>query len=254
MQALSLRLFAPATFLVLLAGGCRPRDEKGGVAIAKRDTRRHVIVMVPGYASGKLIMKGAGECLKKELGAETPGCSFSDLGIMKPIPEYARELDEFVRALKLGEGDRLDLVAFSMGGLVCRWYLEEMGGRADNLVTVCTPHHGTTKGSFGARTSSSVRDMQPGSKFLEKLNDGEFPAGTKYHSIRIAGDRTVRPRCSALLPGARNYVFPGKLHSMTIFRREVRGHIVAILKGRAEPNGPQAHSEEEKRALAAEAR
>ncbi len=250
MQAAGLRIFAPATFLVLLAGGCRTREEEGGIAVAARSTRRHVIVMVPGYASGKLIMNGAGEHLKEELGAETPGCSFSDLGIMKPIPEYARELSDFVKALKLKEGDRLDFVAFSMGGLVCRWYLEELGGNAKNLVTVCTPHHGTTKGSAYAKRSSSVRDMQPGSDFIVKLNTGRLPAGTKYHSIRIAGDRTVRPRCSALLPGARNYVFPGKLHSMTIFRKEVRNRIVAILTGKADPNGPQGHSEEEKRALA----
>jgi triacylglycerol lipase len=251
MQAVSLRLIAPATFLVLAASGCRTREEEGGgVAVASRRTQRHVIVMIPGYASGKLMMTGAGEHLSEALGAETAICSFSDLGLMKPIPEYARELRDFVKALKLAEDDRLDFVAFSMGGLVCRWYVEQMNGRADSIVTLCTPHFGTTKGSFYAGTSSSVRDMQPGSKFLAKLNAGKLPPETGYHSVRIRGDRTLRPRFSAIVPGAKNYLLPGKLHSMAIFRKQVRHHLALILSGKAKPNGPQRHTEEQKEALA----
>ncbi len=233
-----------------LAGCRREQGRNESTVTAPPKSRRHVIVLIPGYASGKLMMTGAGEHLNDALGAETTACSFSDLGLMKPIPEYARELRDFVKALKLAEDDRLDFVAFSMGGLVCRWYVEEMNGRADNIVTLCTPHFGTTKGSFYAGTSSSVRDMQPGSEFLEKLNAGELPLETRYHSVRIRGDRTVRPRCSAILPGAKNYVLPGKLHSMAIFRKQVRRHLALILNGKAKPNGPQQHTEEQKRALA----
>jgi triacylglycerol lipase len=205
---------------------------------------RRVIVMVPGYANGKFMVSGAAEHLGEKLDAEAHSMRYSDMGLLKPIPEYARELAGFVKRLKLARRDRLDLVAFSMGGLVARWYLEQMGGRATRLVTLCTPHAGTTKGSGYAGTSSSVRDMQPGSKFLEKLNGGKPASGVEYHSVRIRGDRTIRPRSSAILPGAKNYVLPGRMHSMAIFRDEVRDHLAAILAGKAEPNGPQGRGEE----------
>jgi pimeloyl-ACP methyl ester carboxylesterase len=239
-------LLAPA------ATGCLP--------VAKREARegspklagspRHVIVVIGGYANGRPMVSGAAAHLGKSLGAETHVCRLSDLGIMKPIPEYSRELRDMVAGLKLRPEDRLDLVAFSMGGLVCRHYLEEMGGRADKLVTLCTPHGGTTKGARYAKTSSSIRDLQPGSKFLRELNSGKLAAGTEYHSVRISGDRTVRPRFSAILPGARNYLVPGRLHSMTIFRKKVRRLLADVLAGRARPNGPQDLTKEQEEALA----
>jgi pimeloyl-ACP methyl ester carboxylesterase len=239
------RLRRAALYLGLLAVaiGCRRSVP------AVQGGRRHVVLLVPGYAGGKPMMWGTGRYLHKSAGLEERLCRFSDYGIMKPIPEYATELDAIVKGLGLAPGDRLDLVAFSMGGLVCRYWLEEMDGRANRLIAVCTPHHGTTKGSGFADTSSSVRDLQPGSDFLKKLNDGSRPEGVGYHSVRLSGDRTIRPGCSALLPGARNYEIPGRLHSAALYRKCVWELIRDIIEDDAPSSGPQELSAEQRRAL-----
>ena len=42
-------------------------------------------------------------------------------------------------------GRRIDIVSYSFGGLVCRDYVQRLGGaaRVDRLITLSTPHHGT---------------------------------------------------------------------------------------------------------------
>jgi len=49
--------------------------------------------------------------------------------------------------------DRVNLVAHSMGGLDARWYVGRLGGdrKVASLVTVSTPHRGTTVADWGCR-------------------------------------------------------------------------------------------------------
>jgi pimeloyl-ACP methyl ester carboxylesterase len=129
--------------------------------------------------------------------------------------------------------DRLDLVAFSMGGLVCRHYLEVRGGPANRLVTVCTPHGGTTKGAGFVRASDSLRDLQPGSEFLEALNALPRRRDVEYHSVFLARDRTVRPPESARLPGAANHQVPGSLHGLAPFNPRVRRAVLEVMTARS---------------------
>ncbi len=65
---------------------------------------------------------------------------------------------------------RLNLVGFSMGGLICRVYLQQLGGaaRSDRLITVATPHQGTW--SAYSYNRPACIEMRPGSQFLAGLN------------------------------------------------------------------------------------
>jgi pimeloyl-ACP methyl ester carboxylesterase len=212
--------------LLAAALGCRRRES------ASSGEGRHVVLLVPGYAGGRMMMAPGARALRRAVGAETHVFSYSDWGLRRPIPEYSRQLEDYIQGLRLGPRDRLDLVAFSMGGLVCRHYLEVRGGPADRLVTVCTPHAGTTKGSGFVRASDSLRDLQPGSEFLAVLNSLPRRRDVQYHSVFLSRDGTVRPPGSARLPGAANRELPGRLHSLAPFSPRVRRAVLKAMTAR----------------------
>ena len=87
------------------------------------------------------------------------------------LSRLAKDLRKFVNR-KLGWGRRFDIVAFSMGGLVARSYVQRFGGlaRVDHFVTISTPHNGTVTADLG--NLPGFLDMQPQSAFLANLNKG----------------------------------------------------------------------------------
>ena len=64
----------------------------------------------------------------------------------------------------------IDLVGFSMGGIVSRYYVQRLGGleRVDRLVTVASPHNGTWTALL--RPNLGASQMCVGSRFLRDLN------------------------------------------------------------------------------------
>ena len=91
-------------------------------------------------------------------------------------------------------GGRIDLVCHSMGGLVARFYLQNLGGarRVDRCITLATPHRGTYSAYWVA--SRVGRELRPDSALLEKL------AATR--------DRAARVRFSSIVAGSDNIVLP----------------------------------------------
>jgi triacylglycerol esterase/lipase EstA (alpha/beta hydrolase family) len=103
-------------------------------------------------------------------------------------------------------GAPIDIVGYSMGGLVARYLVERAGwaGRVRNLVMIGTPNHGTiaawvpaTVGGFG-RWNASGGDMRPGSPFLRSMGTAE-PVGERYVAIGGA-PRWLPFRSDGLVP------------------------------------------------------
>ncbi|NJM98684.1 MAG: alpha/beta fold hydrolase [Phormidesmis sp. RL_2_1] len=86
-----------------------------------------------------------------------------------PLETLAEQLDCFV-CDRLGAQEPFDVVGFSMGGLVSRYYVQRLDrlNRVQKLVTVSTPHQGTLLSLFSHRLG--IRQMQPRSTFLRALN------------------------------------------------------------------------------------
>lgn len=117
-------------------------------------------------------------------------------------------LDELAVQLKTqidrrwGPKARFSLVGFSMGGLVARYYLQEMGGapRCESLITVSCPHRGTLLAWF--HPGKGAWQMRPGSDFLRELDRtegrlGRMPAAsyrTPYDWVVLPSDSSVWPR------------------------------------------------------------
>ncbi|HVW31261.1 MAG TPA: alpha/beta fold hydrolase [Acidimicrobiia bacterium] len=115
----------------------------------------------------------------------------------------------------------IDVVGYSMGGLVARYLIERAGWapRVRTLVMLGTPNHGTiaawvpsTVGGFG-RWNATGGDMRPGSAFLRSMGTAE-PPGERY--VAIGGAPTwlparydgLVPSDSPFLSGDEHYLVP----------------------------------------------
>ena len=140
----------------------------------------------------------------------------------------------------------VDLIGFSMGGLVVRSYVNDLGGagRARYVITLASPHHGTDVAGLAAFADPSActgacDQMAPGSEFLNDLNDpDETPEGPAFVTVWTERDETVTPPDSAELDGALNIkiqdVCPGTRigHGDLVGDPAVLGLIVETLDGR----------------------
>jgi triacylglycerol lipase len=129
----------------------------------------------------------------------------------------AGQLDAFVRKNIPGDG-KFDLVGFSMGGLVCRYYIQRMHGyeRVRRFVTLSTPNHGTIWAWLSGR--AGVKEMRPGSELLRELNTDPSklePLG--YTSIYTPVDLTIVPPVSSRMSVARNVASWVPFHALMVW-------------------------------------
>lgn len=120
------------------------------------------------------------------------------------IREQARIIAKKVEQIKEEQKvSKIDYVAHSMGGLIGRYYIQELNGykNINNYVSIATPHYGTYTAFLGI--GEAAKQMRPKSDFLNKLNSGDFiKPGVKYTSIWTKTDEIVIPAESALLQGS----------------------------------------------------
>ena len=113
------------------------------------------------------------------------------------IDQLALQLKQFIDS-KIAAERKLDLVGFSMGGLVSRYYLQRLGGlqQVQHFVTLATPHHGTVMAWLGRNTG--CQQMRPNSPFLQDLNrDLETLNQIQFTSIWTPLDLMILPAHSS---------------------------------------------------------
>jgi triacylglycerol lipase len=104
----------------------------------------------------------------------------------------------------LPAGVPVNLVGFSMGGLVARYYAQRLDpeGRLRRLVTISSPHSGTWTAYL--RWNPGARQMRPGSAFLRDLDQGrEVLKRAGFTSIWTPFDLMILPAKSSVMPQAR---------------------------------------------------
>ncbi len=113
------------------------------------------------------------------------------------VDRAALALREYLR--KHVRGGRIDLVCHSLGGLVARVYLQELGGsrRVDRCITLGTPHRGTY-GSYWV-WSRVGHELRPDSSLLSRLEASRPNASrVRFVSLIAGSDNLVVPRIFAL--------------------------------------------------------
>lgn len=189
------RLIAQEVLALLGIGALYPIGLTQYDARARTPRRREQrsVVLVHGYLSNRSALLPLSQYLRYR--GLDPVFSF-DYPSSAGIEPAAIALREYLR--RHVRGGRIDLVCHSLGGLVARLYLQELGGarRVDRCITLGTPHGGTYNSYW--LWSRIGRELRPDSALLARLHDSSAAAGSvDFLSIVAGSDNLVIPRVFA---------------------------------------------------------
>jgi triacylglycerol lipase len=129
--------------------------------------------------------------------------------LLHDVPQLAERLKERIDLLRSVTGaKKIHLVGHSLGGVLIRWYVQELGGAdvVDTAITVATPHQGTRSAMgpavFGR--NRAARQLLPGSDVLRTLNRQAPTPKVRWVAYYSNLDLLIQPCSSAKLDGARN--------------------------------------------------
>ncbi|HEX7671630.1 MAG TPA: hypothetical protein VF395_18680, partial [Polyangiaceae bacterium] len=134
----------------------------------------------------------------------------------------------------------VDLVCHSLGGLVARTYVDLLGGHSHvrRVVTLGTPHRGLSHA--GHRLGASVRDMQPRTGFIARLDSAPPRETFRYHSIFSAHDNIVFPSSASSLGHRGTDILVHRHgHFGILFSEEVADHVHLALTANGPHGGPK---------------
>ncbi len=172
------------------------------------------LVLVHGLLDTPAVFRG----LIRELGGGRQPLLIPDLPLRlgrTSIPEAAALLGSHIEAA-FGTQDPLDLLGFSMGGVIARSWIQLLGGhrRTRRFLSVGSPQQGTlTALPWPGRIFSGIADLRWGSALLQRLNGDLDPLRRiECHSFYSALDLVVLPGWSAVLPVGARTMLPVLTH------------------------------------------
>jgi hypothetical protein len=137
--------------------------------------------------------------------------------------------------------EQVHVVGHSLGGIIARWYVQQMGGdaRVGTLVTLGSPHAGTSVAKL--LPLSIVGQLAPGSDVLRALAEPAPGCRTTVVSMWSEQDELMVPRATAVLEhpdlDVRNVRLGGVGHvSMPLHPRVVTEITQALAPTRAVPS------------------
>jgi pimeloyl-ACP methyl ester carboxylesterase len=139
---------------------------------------------------------------------------------LAPIQDSAKQLAAFVNKVLAATGaKKVDIVGHSQGGMMPRYYIDDLGGasKVHMLVGLAPSNHGTTLDGLvnalkvfqklgfpklGMLGCEACQQQEIGSSFLKALNKGGGTvASVQYVVIESKYDEVVTPYTSAFLSG-----------------------------------------------------
>jgi triacylglycerol lipase len=115
-----------------------------------------------------------------------------------------------------GRDETIDVLGFSIGGVIARCWIQLLGGhqRTRRFLSVGSPQQGTlTALPWPSRIFTGIADLRWGSALLQRLNgDHERLRRIECHSFYSALDLAVLPGWSAVLPVGARTMLPVLTH------------------------------------------
>lgn len=127
--------------------------------------------------------------------------------------------------------EKIDIVAFSMGALASRYFIQRQGGKeiVRRFISLAGPHRGTYTAYL--HPGAGCRQMQPNSNMLQDLLSDTDPwEETDVYSFWTPLDLMIIPASSSQLPGADNRTFPVLIHPWVASDVRVMTYIAQTLK------------------------
>jgi triacylglycerol lipase len=184
-QLIGRELLSLTAASLLFPFGLRPSKRR-----TSRQATQRTVVLVHGYMANRSTFLALSTYLRARGVKQV--LSF-DYRSQDGVEKGARALKEYLR--RHVRGGRIDLVCHSLGGLVARVYLQELGGarRVDRCITIGTPHRGTYNAYWVA--SRVGRELRPDSVLLRRLELTQSKAaGVRFTSIVAGSDNIIIPR------------------------------------------------------------
>jgi len=208
----------------LMMRGRRPRRFVPGEG-------RRVVVFVHGFGATGPVFEPMRNHVEERLGFVTLDFTYGSLTSFTRVADDLAHFLERTAGVVAGQDATFDLVGHSLGGLLARWYLQEMGGaeRVERLVTLATPHAGTRSARIAP--GPLRRALLPGNDVIQRLHRGRHRAQDVAHTALVAGaDLMVTPPASAAaLEGADVHWFDDVGHNGMLFDTGVLEAVVDAL-------------------------
>ncbi|KAB2664450.1 MAG: alpha/beta fold hydrolase [Verrucomicrobia bacterium] len=213
--------------VALLSSLLATLDDSHGIP-ARPVPGRNPVILVHGIHSDSRDMTRMAHALRRE-GWEVYAPNLAPADGRVGLDRLASQLAVYTERTLAGR--RFDLVGFSMGGLVGRYYLQRLGGmeRVDRFVTIASPHHGTVMANLNC--GAGGRQMRRGSDFLRDLErDAERLCGVQFTSFYTPLDLIIIPAGSSEMPEASNIRICAATHpSLILEKRCIRAVAKALL-------------------------
>jgi triacylglycerol lipase len=201
-------------------------DSLGSATVPTPSAQAPVVLVHGIYASSRDLTRMARHLRTQGREVFTPDLSPANGQV--GLDELARQLADFTEAHLPGR--KFDLVGFSMGGLVSRYYLQRLGGlqHVEHFITIAAPHHGTMMANM--HFGPGGRQMRPGSDFLRELaRDVDQLGSVKFTSFYTPLDLVIVPARSSEMANANNVRIWAALHpSLILERRCIRAVAKAL--------------------------
>ncbi len=171
-----------------------------------------VVVLVHGFFASAGVFRPMRERLVSEAQAKVASFSHAPGA---GIERIGRSLARLVA--RIPAGCRIHLVGHSLGGLVARWYVQELGGheRVTQTISLGSPFGGTER----ARPFRFLvgADLCRTSPLLARLRTRAHEHAVPHMSIVADADRVIVPCESAIFPRGEVTVLPGRGHNSLLF-------------------------------------
>jgi hypothetical protein len=184
----------------------------------------HVVVLVHGFLASAGVFRPLRARLEREAGARVATFTHAP-GV--GIRGIARRLGDLID--RLPAGARITVVGHSLGGVVARWYVQEMGGhaRVGRTISLASPFRGIDVPPLlvGA-------DLHEQSELLRRLRDYAHICGVPHTSIVAEDDTVVAGVNTACLGFGDVVVLPNRGHNGLLFCEKAASLVIERVKPR----------------------
>lgn len=184
------------------------------------DVTRNPVLLVHGLTDNRQKMAAIAKYLR-ELGWEVFDIDLVPNNGATRLEILAKQVLDLVDRT-FAPHQQIDLLGFSMGGLVTRYYIQRLGGidRVDRFITISAPHRGTIAAHFSLRPG--CMQMRPDSDFMRDLNSDVYRLNRlNFTSIWTPFDLIILPPNSSQLGIGTKIAIPVVAHPLMVSDRRI---------------------------------
>lgn len=125
----------------------------------------------------------------------------------------AQQVKDYINQ-NFSANQKLDLIGFSMGGLVARYYVQRLGGieKIQRFISISAPNNGTLLAHF--LPNIGITQMRPNSQFIQDLNQDakELLSKLNFSIISTPFDLMIIPSSSSKMSIGKEFDLPVLTH------------------------------------------